>query len=103
MNGKKLILPILAVVLCLGIVGFLAASSGTEEQPTKITVSAAASLTEAFTDIAKEFEAAHPGTKVELNLAGSGTLRTHRSNQGHLLMCLLQLLRATWTFYLKKT
>ncbi|MGB9929421.1 MAG: molybdate ABC transporter substrate-binding protein [Methanosarcina sp.] len=79
MNGseaKKLILPILAAVLCLVIVAFLAASPGTEEQPTTITVSAAASLTEAFTDIAKEFEAVHPGTTVELNLAGSGTLRT---------------------------
>lgn len=76
MNGRKLILPILAVILCLGIVTFLAASPGVEEKPTTIAVSAAASLTEAFTDIAKEFEAAHPGTNVELNLAGSGTLRT---------------------------
>ncbi|TFH04617.1 MAG: molybdate ABC transporter substrate-binding protein [Methanosarcina sp.] len=74
-KAKKLILPILAAVLCLGIVTFLAASPGAEEQPTPITVSAAASLTEAFTDIAREFEAAHPDTKVELNLAGSGTLR----------------------------
>ena len=63
MNGKKLIVSILAAVLCLGIVAFLAASPGTEEQPTTITVSAAASLTEAFTDIAKEFEAAHTGHK----------------------------------------
>jgi len=76
MNGKKLIVSILAAVLCLGIIAFLAASPGTEEQPTTITISAAASLTEAFTDIAKEFEAAHKDTKIELNLAGSGTLRT---------------------------
>lgn len=74
-KAKKLILPILAAILCLGIVAFIAASPGAEEQPTPITVSAAASLTEAFTDIAGEFEAAHPDTKVELNLAGSGTLR----------------------------
>ena len=73
--GKKLILLALAAVLCLGIVAFLAASPGTEEQPTIITVSAASTLTEAFTDIAREFETAHPGTKVELNLASSGTLR----------------------------
>ncbi|MCQ1534451.1 molybdate ABC transporter substrate-binding protein [Methanosarcina sp. KYL-1] len=73
---KKLILPIIAAVICLGIVVFLAASPETEEeQPTIITVSAAASLTEAFTDIAEEFEAAKPGTDVELNFAGSGTLR----------------------------
>jgi molybdate transport system substrate-binding protein len=75
MNGRKLILPILAVILCLGIVTFLAASPGVEEKPTTIAVSAASTLTEAFTDIAREFEAAHPGTKVELNLASSGTLR----------------------------
>ncbi|MDD3246062.1 MAG: molybdate ABC transporter substrate-binding protein [Methanosarcina sp.] len=74
-KAKKLILPVLAAVLCLGIVAFLAASPGAGEQPTPITVSAAASLTEAFTDIAREFEVAHPDTKVELNLAGSGTLR----------------------------
>lgn len=75
-GGKKLILPILVVALCFGIVAFLAASPGAEEKQTTLTVSAAASLTEAFTDIAKEFEAANPGTKVGLNLAGSGTLRT---------------------------
>lgn len=76
MEGKKLILPIFVVALCFGMVAFLAASPGEEEKPATITVSAAASLTEAFTDIAEEFEAANPGTKIELNLAGSGTLRT---------------------------
>lgn len=68
-------LSVLAALLCLGLVTVLAVSQGAEKQPTTITVSAAASLTEAFTEIAKEFEAAHPDTKVELNLAGSGTLR----------------------------
>lgn len=53
----------------------LTTSQGAEEQPVTITVSAAASLTEAFTDIAEEFEAKHPDTMVELNFAGSGTLR----------------------------
>lgn len=72
---KKLIFPILAVVICLGIVVFLAASPEAEEQTTTITVSAAASLTEAFTDIAEEFEAEYPDTDVELSFAGSGTLR----------------------------
>lgn len=36
---------------------------------------AAASLTDAFTQIANEFEAANPGIEVELNLAGSSALR----------------------------
>ena len=40
----------------------------------EITVSAAASLTEAFTQIGKDFEAAHPGTKVTFNFDSSGTL-----------------------------
>jgi len=39
-----------------------------------VSVFAAASLTEAFRTIAKNFEAAHPGTKVEFNFAGSSTL-----------------------------
>ena len=45
-------------------------------QPRTLTVFAAASLTEAFTEIGKDFEAAHPGVMVTFNFAGSGTLRT---------------------------
>ena len=40
----------------------------------EITVSAAASLTESFTEIGKDFEADHPGTKVTLTFDSSGTL-----------------------------
>ncbi len=43
--------------------------------PEVITVSAAASLTEAFTDIASQFEKENPGTDVNLNFGGSGNLR----------------------------
>jgi len=39
-----------------------------------ITVSAAASLTDAFKEIAKGFEAKNPGDTVQLNFAGSGAL-----------------------------
>lgn len=39
-----------------------------------ITVSAAASLTNAFRDIAELFEQTHPGHRVQLNFAGSGIL-----------------------------
>ena len=45
-------------------------------QPTQINVAAAASLTEAFTDIEKEFETEHPNIDVVYNFAASGTLRT---------------------------
>jgi molybdate transport system substrate-binding protein len=41
---------------------------------THVRVFAAASLTEAFSEIAKSFEASHPGVHVELNLAGSQVL-----------------------------
>ncbi|AKB39584.1 molybdate ABC transporter substrate-binding protein [Methanosarcina mazei] len=73
---KKLILPRLAAILFLVILALIAGSPGAEEETTTITVSTASTLTEAFTDIAREFEVAHPDTKVELNLASSGTLRT---------------------------
>ena len=41
-----------------------------------LTVFAAASLTDAFTEIAADFEANHPGVSVSLNFAGSSTLAT---------------------------
>jgi molybdate transport system substrate-binding protein len=42
----------------------------------ELSVFAAASLKEVFTDLAAVFEKAHPGVKVQLNLAGSQELRT---------------------------
>jgi molybdate transport system substrate-binding protein len=48
--------------------------AGTTARAETVTVFAAASLTEAFKTIGKEFEAANPGTKVEFNFAGSSTL-----------------------------
>lgn len=43
-------------------------------QAADVTVSAAASLTNAFRDIAPLFEAAHPGTRLQLNFGASGAL-----------------------------
>ena len=40
----------------------------------EITVSAASSLTEAFTQMAKDFDAQHPGTKVNVTFDSSSTL-----------------------------
>lgn len=45
-----------------------------------IVVSAASSLTEAFEELAAEFERLHPGVRVELNLGGSSTLATQVLN-----------------------
>ncbi|MBO0891308.1 MAG: molybdate ABC transporter substrate-binding protein [Acidothermales bacterium] len=47
----------------------------------KVTVFAAASLTESFTRIGRDFQAAHPGTKVTFSFAGSSDLAT-QINQG---------------------
>lgn len=57
---------LLVAALVFGMAG--AASAET------ITVSAAASLTDAFKEIAREFESRHPGDAVQLNFGGSGTL-----------------------------
>src|SRR6185369_1607049 len=61
-----------------------AAPTGTSGAPTvtgNINVFAAASLTEAFKQIATGFQAANPGAKVTYNFAGSSTLAT-QINQG---------------------
>lgn len=63
--------------------------------PPPLTIFAAASLTEAFTDLAEAFETAHPDSTVHLNFAGSQTLRLQleagaqadlfvSANQGHM-------------------
>ncbi|MBS0436431.1 MAG: molybdate ABC transporter substrate-binding protein [Proteobacteria bacterium] len=52
----------------------LASAVSLAAQAGEITVSAAASLSNAFKDIAPLFEAAHPGSKVQLNFGASGAL-----------------------------
>ena len=52
----------------------LAASGKSNSISGQLTVFAAASLTEAFTAIGKQFEAANPGTNVTFNFAGSQQL-----------------------------
>jgi molybdate transport system substrate-binding protein len=58
--------------------GSAAASAGVTGS---VTVFAAASLTESFTRIGKDFETANPGTTVKFNFAGSSALAT-QINQG---------------------
>lgn len=69
-SGARLVAP-LAVVL-----GCSACGSGTASSDDSLTVFAAASLKVPFEAIAGEFEAAHPGTDVRLNFAGSSDLAT---------------------------
>lgn len=59
----KLFLPALLALACNG-----------AAQAADLTVSAAASLTDAFKEIAAGYEAQHPGTKVLLNFGASGAL-----------------------------
>jgi molybdate transport system substrate-binding protein len=70
-----------AAILGLAVTAALASGCGsapaTGAAPTPettLTVSAASSLTEAFTSLAAEFEAEHPGVDVALNFAGSSAL-----------------------------
>jgi molybdate transport system substrate-binding protein len=53
---------------------FLALVLGLPAHAAELTVSAAASLTNAFRDLAPLFEAGHPGTRVLCNFAASGAL-----------------------------
>jgi molybdate transport system substrate-binding protein len=58
-----------------------AGPSGTPGVTGNVSVFAAASLTETFTRIGKDFEAANPGARVTFNFAGSSALAT-QINQG---------------------
>lgn len=59
--------------LSVGICSLLAGCGAQSDQT--VEVFAAASLTGAFEDVARDFEQQHPGTTVRLNFAGSSTLR----------------------------
>ncbi|MFF7266357.1 molybdate ABC transporter substrate-binding protein [Streptomyces sp. NPDC008159] len=54
--------------------GSSASASASDKLSGDVTVFAAASLKESFTTLGKEFEKAHPGTKVTFNFGGSDTL-----------------------------
>ncbi|BCY05350.1 molybdate ABC transporter substrate-binding protein [Actinoplanes sp. L3-i22] len=80
----------LATVLAFGLAGCgddtssgtpAAGGSSSSAVTGTVTVFAAASLTESFTTLGKQFEAAHQGTTVKFNFAGSSALAT-QINQG---------------------
>jgi molybdate transport system substrate-binding protein len=72
---KRFWIVILTVALLLTACGTHTSKTTTPEAKT-LTVFAAASLTDAFDEIGKEFEAVNPGVTVQNNFAGSQTLRT---------------------------
>ena len=70
--ARWFIFPTLAaIILC-----FTTGCGNGDERETVITVYAAASLTDAFRDIVREFESGNPGVEVKLNFAGSQRLRS---------------------------
>ena len=73
---RKSFLLSLSHLLVIGLVLMALVSCAQPAQPPKtLTVFAAASLTESFTEIGKQFEADNPGAKVTFNFAGSQQLR----------------------------
>jgi molybdate transport system substrate-binding protein len=64
----------LVLIPCLGLMA-VACATPTEANGETVLVFAASSLTDAFEEIATMFEAANPGSEVQLNLAGSSSLR----------------------------
>jgi molybdate transport system substrate-binding protein len=79
---RRLVLLLAAAMLLAGCGGGAGApeSSGSPSAG-DVTVFAAASLTETFTRLGKDFEAAHPGSHVKFNFAGSSAL-AQQINQG---------------------
>jgi molybdate transport system substrate-binding protein len=64
------------IIVPLILAGALGCSTGAAPEGREaLTVFAAASLTEAFAEVAGAFEKAHPGVSVDLNFAGSQRLR----------------------------
>lgn len=68
---KFRIVPVLLLVVLL--LGLLPAAA---QDGQSLTVFAASSLTDAFTEISSQFTAAHPGVEVVFNFGGSSTLAT---------------------------
>ncbi len=78
MSGRVAIRSLGRWALCACLLGGIAPSGGcdgAEGERAELSVYAAASLTDAFRDLAAGFEAAHPDVKVVINFAGSQVLR----------------------------
>lgn len=74
--GKSLIVfPLLMVAACASLSDFRSGFEDTDTNPDeRLTVFAAASLIEAFSEIGDRYKAANPGVQITLNFAGSQQL-----------------------------
>src|SRR5215510_5052345 len=71
--------PMVTALLALGLMLGMRSSTTAADVPRiqgELTIFTAASLTDAFKEMAAEIEQANPGTKLTFNFAGSPTLRT---------------------------
>jgi molybdate transport system substrate-binding protein len=66
----------ISLVVLLSLVLSACNRMNTNPEPRTLTVYAAASLIEAFTELGKAFEVSHPGSTVAFNFGGSQNLRT---------------------------
>ncbi|MBA4385330.1 MAG: molybdate ABC transporter substrate-binding protein [Anaerolinea sp.] len=74
MRTKILTVMILFVLLASAACSQVATVAAPTSEPVTLTVLAAASLTESFTELGATFESQNPGVKVAFNFAGSQTL-----------------------------
>jgi molybdate transport system substrate-binding protein len=72
----RLRVPALALAAAVATTALAACGSGDTASGTTLTVFAASSLTSTFTELGKDFEAAHPGVKVSFSFGGSSDLVT---------------------------
>jgi molybdate transport system substrate-binding protein len=77
-TAARLLPPLLALLVTLAVAASAcgAAADTTADQPRELSVFAAASLTDAFTQLGGAFTAVHPDVKVDFNFAGSNDLVT---------------------------
>jgi molybdate transport system substrate-binding protein len=78
-KNNRMILKPMALVFALSSVLLLGVSRGTFAQSNEITVYAASSLTDAFTEVGQTFTA-RTGTRVKFQFAGSQILKTQLEN-----------------------
>ena len=75
---RRVVFPVAALLLALALMTSACgtATEAGDGQQRQLSVFAAASLTEAFTQLGEDFTAAHPDVKVSFNFAGSNDLVT---------------------------
>ncbi|MEM7716771.1 MAG: molybdate ABC transporter substrate-binding protein, partial [Cyanobacteria bacterium P01_A01_bin.68] len=82
MNRRPFVTLISWVLISfLTVVGCNQVTSSTNSQTVELTVSAAASMQDALSEVAKAYQAEYPNTKITYNFASSGTL-TQQIKQG---------------------